>query len=184
MANHVLTSDVISRHVDPITGVLHTTRLMTKEGRVPKWAKAMFKIKEALILEISQLDPVNKTFKITTRNLSHAKIMLIEETQTITPFASSSFSATNFNNTTNTQNAVNNNPDVDIVSIPTSSLGAVATMGTAIHISARIISNTGWASIRSKIEAFGASKIKENTLKSSKGLMHVIEELKRKKLVV
>ncbi|KAI9350880.1 PRELI-like family-domain-containing protein [Obelidium mucronatum] len=146
-ASHVLTADVIDRYVDPETGVLHTTRLFTKEGRLPKWSKSMFSLSEAYILEISELDPVKKTFKTVTRNLSHAKLMLVEETQIVSP--------------------TDSKPS-----------------GTAIHITARIISNTGWFAVRSRIEQFGASKIRENTMRSSIGLMHVIEDLKRRKLIV
>ncbi|KAJ3292877.1 hypothetical protein HDU79_000975 [Rhizoclosmatium sp. JEL0117] len=167
-ASHVLTADVIDRHVDPETGILHTTRLFTKEGRLPKWSKSMFNFSEAFILEISELDPVNKTFKTVTRNLSHAKLMLVEETQIVSPY------------TPPTSPLLS-----EVVQIPghDETITKAQTGGTAIHITARIISNTGWSAIRSKIEAFGASKIRENTMRSSIGLMHVIEDLKRRKLI-
>ncbi|KAJ3210537.1 hypothetical protein HDU82_007941 [Entophlyctis luteolus] len=160
MASHVITSDVIDRYVDPATGILHSTRIMTKEGRLPKWSKAMFKIKEAVILETSQLDPVSQTFTIKTRNLSHAKIMLVEETQTITPCINSDLLADRKDISLNEASRTDN-----IVSIIGSSDMGSSTIGTAIKISARIISNTGFAGIRSKIESFGLSRIKENTLK-------------------
>jgi len=35
-ATHVISTDVISRHVDPITRRLHTTRLVLKQSRLPK----------------------------------------------------------------------------------------------------------------------------------------------------
>ncbi|KAJ3063817.1 hypothetical protein HDU98_000394 [Podochytrium sp. JEL0797] len=169
-ASHVLTADVIDRHWDPDTGILHTTRLFTKEGRLPKWSTKMFKIKEAYILEISELNPTTKTLKTVTRNLSHAKLMLVEETQTVTPAVAASTG------------------DSEVVSIPgTFDKGSFAGGGgggeTAIHITARIISNMGWPVIQKRIEAFGASKIRENTMRSSIGLMHVIEDMKRRKLI-
>lgn len=40
-ASHVLSSDVIERRVDPETGILHTTRLFLKKGKVPKWGSAV-----------------------------------------------------------------------------------------------------------------------------------------------
>ncbi|KAJ3245711.1 hypothetical protein HDU78_008768 [Chytriomyces hyalinus] len=170
LAHHVLTADVIDRHVDPHTGILHTTRLFTKEGRLPKWARSIFHVKEAYILEVSELDPRNQTFKTVTRNISHAKLVLIEETQIVSPYVPAH--------------------EEEVIAIPAVD-GSVASMmgvghgvATAIRISARVISNTGWQTIRNRLEAFGASQIKENTLRSSKGLMHVIEELKRRKMAV
>jgi hypothetical protein len=40
-AAHVLTADVIDRSVDPSTGILTTTRLMLKEGKLPKWGRSV-----------------------------------------------------------------------------------------------------------------------------------------------
>ena len=36
-SKHVLTADVLDRHIDTETGQLHTTRLLTKTNRKPKW---------------------------------------------------------------------------------------------------------------------------------------------------
>ncbi|ODN83517.1 hypothetical protein, variant [Cryptococcus amylolentus CBS 6039] len=37
-ARHVLSVDVLDRTVDPVTGRIHTTRLILKRGILPKWA--------------------------------------------------------------------------------------------------------------------------------------------------
>ncbi|WVQ71985.1 hypothetical protein IAR50_001528 [Cryptococcus sp. DSM 104548] len=37
-ARHVLSVDVLDRKVDPLTGRIHTTRLILKRGILPKWA--------------------------------------------------------------------------------------------------------------------------------------------------
>ncbi|KAI9333219.1 PRELI-like family-domain-containing protein [Zopfochytrium polystomum] len=81
-AAHVLSSDVIDRYVDE-NGVLHSTRLFTKEGKLPKWGKALIGLPVAYIVEFSTLDPKTRTFTTINRNLSHAKLMLVEERQVV-----------------------------------------------------------------------------------------------------
>jgi PRELI-like family len=78
---HVLSADVIDRHVE--NGILHTTRLLKKSSKVPKWGQYLLRFNEAYIIELSQVDLNTMTMTTTTRNLSHAKVMLIEEQNTI-----------------------------------------------------------------------------------------------------
>ncbi|KAI9199600.1 PRELI-like family-domain-containing protein [Polychytrium aggregatum] len=139
-ASHVLASDVIDRVVDPATGVIYTTRLFLKKGLLPKWGRSLFKVSDAFIIEHSTVDPRTQTMTTVTKNLSHTKLMLVEETQVIRPHPE-------------TANA------------------------TTISSSARIVSNTGWDSLKTRIEGFGVSKFKDNTLKSARGLRHVLEQL-------
>ncbi|KAI8826248.1 PRELI-like family-domain-containing protein [Fimicolochytrium jonesii] len=141
-ASHVLSSDVVERRVDPVTGVMSTTRLFLKKGAIPKWGRSLFNVRDAFILETSTVDPRTQTMTTVTRNLSHKKIMLVEETQTYTPRIDDPINC------------------------------------TQLRTNVRIISNTGWAPIKSRIEGFGLSKFKDNTIRSSKGLMHVLERLK------
>ncbi|RKP39611.1 PRELI-like family-domain-containing protein [Dimargaris cristalligena] len=82
-AAHVLSTDVIDRHVDP-NGVLHTTRLILKRGNVPRWARSFMKHNEAFILEQSHIDPATRTMVSVSKNISHKRAMVIEETQTYT----------------------------------------------------------------------------------------------------
>ncbi|WVQ93824.1 hypothetical protein IAU59_000902 [Kwoniella sp. CBS 9459] len=63
-ARHVLSVDVLSRHVDPSTGQIHTTRLILKRGILPKWATRWLPAAssggrglDAWILEESVIDP-------------------------------------------------------------------------------------------------------------------------------
>ncbi len=83
-------------------------------------------------MEQSILRPSEKIMITVTRNLSHTKIMLVEETQVIRP-----------------------HPD-DTLNM------------TQIQASARIISNTGWDSVKSRIEQFGISKGRANMQKVKK----------------
>ncbi|KAJ3414910.1 hypothetical protein HDV05_005859 [Chytridiales sp. JEL 0842] len=143
-ASHVLAADVIDRTVDPVTGVITTTRLFLKKGKTPSWGRSILPKSEAYILETSTLDPLTRTFTTTTKNLSHTKLMLVVETQTIQPHPE----------------------DVE--------------GRTEIKTSAEIVSNTGWVPIRQRIEGFGLKRLKDNTFKSSRGLLHVLERLKAK----
>eukprot|EP00842_Homolaphlyctis_polyrhiza_P006740 jgi/Hompol1/7067/HPOL_003948-RA len=151
-ASHVLSADVVEQTVDPATGILHTTRLYLKKGSVPKWGHGIMAASgihapEAFILEKSTVDPVNKVMVTVTRNLSHIKLMFVEETQTITQDP--------------------NNPQL-----------------THMQTDARIISNTALTPIRSRIEGFGLSRFKTNALNSTKGLLHVLEQLAQKRTMV
>nr|KIR88780.1 hypothetical protein I308_00860 [Cryptococcus tetragattii IND107] len=64
-ARHVLSVDVLSRRVDPITGQIHTTRLILKRGILPKWATRWLPSSatsggrglDAWVLEESVVDP-------------------------------------------------------------------------------------------------------------------------------
>jgi len=81
-SSHVLTSDVVDRYVDPQTGYLYTTRLFLKTGNIPKWGRKLINnSNEAYVIEQSVCKPNEGSMIVTTKNLSHAKLMLIEETQ-------------------------------------------------------------------------------------------------------
>ncbi|KAI8899493.1 PRELI-like family-domain-containing protein [Globomyces pollinis-pini] len=137
-AAHVLAVDVIDRHIDE-NGIIHTTRLFLKKGKMPAWGAKLLNISEAYILETSTVDPKRKEMTVKTKNLSHKKILLVEECQTIRP-------------------TLNNNTD--------------------ISTEVRIISNTSFFSLRSRIEGWGLNRFKQGALNSSKGLAHVLEQLK------
>ncbi|KAJ3277452.1 hypothetical protein HK104_003287, partial [Borealophlyctis nickersoniae] len=127
-ASHVLSSDVIERSVDPATGVMSTTRLFLKKGNLPQWGLALLHVPEAYIIEQSTVDPNTRTMTIVTRNLSHKKLMLVEERQVLRP-----------------------HPDTP--------------NWTEVRTEARIVSNTGWTPIRSRVEGFGLTKFKDNTIR-------------------
>ena len=81
-ASHVLSDDVIERRIDNL-GRLITTRLFTKQGKLPKWGLNFFNISQAYILETSTVDPTRGEMVVTTRNLSHSKLLLVQETSVI-----------------------------------------------------------------------------------------------------
>lgn len=78
-ASHILSCDVISREVTP-QGSLLTTRLILKTGSLPRWApKGMISRGESWVLEESEVDPLGKVMRCTTKNLDHVKVMRVEE---------------------------------------------------------------------------------------------------------
>ncbi|KAK3827607.1 MAG: PRELI-like family-domain-containing protein [Benniella sp.] len=83
-ASHVVGCDVIDRQVDPHTGVLRTTRLIHKQGVLPRWGRHLIKSADAYIIEESVVDPRTQTMVTRTKNLNHVRVMQVEETQTFT----------------------------------------------------------------------------------------------------
>lgn len=91
-ASHVLSTDTISRHVDPATGRLHTTRIHLKKSRMPG---AVYKLlptsitggtgdKETYVLETSIVDVKQGWMRTESRNLNFASILSVVEQQTYT----------------------------------------------------------------------------------------------------
>lgn len=83
-SSHVLSSDILSRHLDPQTGRLHTRRLIHKTGTMPTWLVNMLKSQEAFVLEESVVDPQKCFMQTRTRNLTHQRFLVAEEVQTYT----------------------------------------------------------------------------------------------------
>ncbi|KAI9311116.1 PRELI-like family-domain-containing protein [Dichotomocladium elegans] len=84
-ASHVLAVDVLDRYVDE-NGVLRTTRLVLKKGKLPKWFPEHFmKSSEAFVIEESEVDPKSMTMVTRTKNLNHVRIMQVVETQIFKP---------------------------------------------------------------------------------------------------
>ncbi|XP_050595261.1 PRELI domain-containing protein 1, mitochondrial isoform X1 [Bombus affinis] len=76
-STHVLTEDTVSRKVED--GMLHTTRLLTKTNRVPKWGERFISKSVVKIVEETIVDPKTKTLTTYTRNLGYTKVMVVVE---------------------------------------------------------------------------------------------------------
>ena len=83
-SSHVLSTDILSRNLDPQTGKLHTIRLIHKNGTLPAWVLTMLKSQEAYVLEESVVDPEGCFMQTKTRNLTHQRFLIAEEVQTYT----------------------------------------------------------------------------------------------------
>lgn len=78
-ASHVLSIDTLSRETDS-NGHLHTTRLIKKSGKLPRWSKTFLgKITDSWIIERSVVDPSRAVMKTYTKNLDHTRIIQVEE---------------------------------------------------------------------------------------------------------
>ncbi|XP_066505724.1 PRELI domain containing 1a [Hoplias malabaricus] len=80
-SNHVLTEDIIFREVTP-DNCLVSRRLLTKTSRAPRWAEKFLPshmARKAYIIEDSVVNPKDKTMVTFTWNISHARVMSVEE---------------------------------------------------------------------------------------------------------
>lgn len=80
-SNHVLTEDIIFREVTP-DNCLISRRLLTKTSRAPRWAEKFLPAhmaQKAYIIEDSVVDPQGRTMTTLTWNISHARVMSVEE---------------------------------------------------------------------------------------------------------
>ncbi|KAF9429679.1 hypothetical protein BGZ94_009893 [Podila epigama] len=82
---HVIAVDVLDRHVDPETGILHTERLLTCNQNAPALVlKFLGGSTLSYVRETSELDPKTKKLTMRTQNLSMCNVLTINETVTYT----------------------------------------------------------------------------------------------------
>uniref|UniRef100_A0A8B9H3W3 PRELI domain containing 1a n=1 Tax=Astyanax mexicanus TaxID=7994 RepID=A0A8B9H3W3_ASTMX len=77
-SNHVLTEDIVFRELTPDNRLL-SRRLLTKTGPVPRWAESFLPSCTAYVIEDSVVDSNNRTMVTLTWNISHARVMSVEE---------------------------------------------------------------------------------------------------------
>ncbi|KAI5452549.1 hypothetical protein NCC49_000711 [Naganishia albida] len=155
-ASHVLSCDVISRTVSPLTGRISTQRLILKKGIVPRWARTWLENfgmmggggLEAWVLEESEVwvDPRTGELRLKsmTRNISHKKLMHVAEGTELESAAPNS--------------------------------------GTYQHTTALISSNFGSDSrlssfARRRIENWGAARFESNAERARQGLSLIMTKL-------
>ncbi|CCK68697.1 Ups1p KNAG_0B02550 [Huiozyma naganishii CBS 8797] len=84
-ATHILSTDVIDRHLDRRGDVLFTTRLIRKQGRLPGWVQWIVggvKISDSWMIEYSRVDRRRKVLTTYARNLDHTRVLKVEERTT------------------------------------------------------------------------------------------------------
>ncbi|KAJ2158720.1 hypothetical protein GGF46_003561 [Coemansia sp. RSA 552] len=82
-ATHVLSADTLEQRIDSDTGVLHITRLLRKTNSVPRWARGIMRGNDAYILEDMVVDPAHGRLESRTRNITHTRLLKVEESQTL-----------------------------------------------------------------------------------------------------
>lgn len=75
--------DVIDRRVS--NGILKSKRIILSEWSLPGWAKRIVSCATCHATESSEVDPKNKTLKMTTKNLTLCNKLSFEEKLTYTP---------------------------------------------------------------------------------------------------
>lgn len=168
-ARHVLSVDVLSRRVDPVTGQIHTTRLILKRGILPKWATRWLPSSatsggrglDAWVLEESVVDPPGwgegrdlqgedeeygkqPRLRVQQGNLNHRKLMHVIE-------------------------------GGELRTGPNST--------TLHHTTAEVRSHFGgaWSNlIRQRIESYGVGKFEGNSETSRKGMSLILSLLRNR----
>jgi hypothetical protein len=84
--------DVLSRTIDPKTGILRTERLIACKQPLPNWMHRIFSLNSKednfqFAREISEVDPINKTYKAVSTNLTFSSWVTLKETITYRPSA-------------------------------------------------------------------------------------------------
>ncbi|XP_006631994.1 PRELI domain containing 1a [Lepisosteus oculatus] len=80
-SKHVLTEDILFREVTSDNRLV-SRRLLTKTSRVPRWAERYLPANVArcaYVIEDSVVDPQSRTLTTFTWNISHARLMTVEE---------------------------------------------------------------------------------------------------------
>ncbi|EPS37163.1 hypothetical protein H072_9236 [Dactylellina haptotyla CBS 200.50] len=85
-ASHVASVDTLSRSIDPVTGILRTERLIACKQSVPRWLTAVVGGADiSYVREISYVDPVGKTVRMESQNLTFNNLLSVYETVTYRP---------------------------------------------------------------------------------------------------
>ncbi|PVV04391.1 hypothetical protein BB560_001119 [Smittium megazygosporum] len=86
---HVKHVEILSRELDPTTGILKTERLIIVSQNVPRIITKMVGAQEqAYVLEYSEVDPSSKTLTLRSTNLTMKNFLAVTEHITYTPLES------------------------------------------------------------------------------------------------
>ncbi|KAN0023792.1 hypothetical protein ACTFIV_008179 [Dictyostelium citrinum] len=81
----ILSIDILSKEIDPTTGVLKCTKLIICKGNTPSWLKSILGSGECLFYEETTVDPKNKIMTLKTKNLNFTNILGVDEVCTYEP---------------------------------------------------------------------------------------------------
>ncbi|GAP83172.2 putative msf1 domain-containing protein [Rosellinia necatrix] len=205
MDNHVLSTDTISSHVDPVTGRLYTTRLHLKKSRMPSAVVKLLPTsvtggggdKSSFVLETSVVDMKEGWMKTESRNLNFTGVLSVVEEQRystsppdVSTFAGASTSAAalapprpisphTFVTTTFSYRSSLGNKKHDrapVESADTLDEGAPRRLGSWI-------SGWGAARIQRSIESIASNKTDDQIIKSRDGMGMVLERLRNNSVV-
>jgi hypothetical protein len=186
-STHVLSSDTISRHIDPATGHLHTTRIHRKSSRLPP---AVLKLlpksvlsnvsggrSESYILETSTIDVKGGWMRTESKNLDWTGVLSVVEKQEY-------------------RRKMEGDEVRDEIGVKDGTTGVVTTVMFRSRIGERLRARAGrkeeveeekkgwlasWSTsgIQRTIEAMASRKTENQLGKSKEGMMIVLERLRR-----
>ena len=156
--------DVLSRRIDPVTGRLHTTRLILKRGILPKWANQWLPVAgasggrglDAWVLEESVVDPPDWTDQPDDDQAQGGPSRLAQVVDARTRHAEPRLRVV--------QGNLNHRKFMHV--IEGGEIGAGPAGSTLHYTTAEIRSNFGgrWSSLlRQRIESYGVGKFEVNT---------------------
>ncbi|WEW55587.1 Phospholipid metabolism protein [Emydomyces testavorans] len=80
-STHVVAVDVLSRSLDPKSGILRTERLITCNQSAPQWVLRLFGgSSTSHVHEISYVDPIAKKVTMCSTNLTWSNVLNVRET--------------------------------------------------------------------------------------------------------
>lgn len=156
MTPHVTNVDYLSRRIDPVTGNLHTERLLSCKQNIPDFFMKIFGGQNSsIVYEKSVVDLEGRKLVLKACNLTLSQILTIEETCTYEAFKTQDLKSDNGN--VNVQNK-----DQD---------------WTKFTQEASIRSFSAWNYLRDSLEDFSISRFQINANKGRLALEHVLQDL-------
>ncbi|EWC48776.1 hypothetical protein DRE_00081 [Drechslerella stenobrocha 248] len=178
-STHVLSTDVISRHIDD-TGCLHTTRIHHKRGKLPATLTRFIpSISDSYILETSKVNPHTMTMETETRNLDHTSILSVVEQQTYIP--SDEGSSTRVKTTVRFDSRFGNRRTQSIAAEVAAAAATNQGEEQPTQERRRLFSfGFGWGKegVQRTIEQLGARRAVEHLGSSTKGMQLVLNRLR------
>jgi hypothetical protein len=205
-SSHVLSTDTISSHVDPVTGRLHTTRIHLKKSRLPSAVVKLLPTsvtggggdKSSYVLETSVVDMEEGWMKTESRNLNFTGVLSVVEEQhySTSPLDSSPVSGTASANTTATTLARPLSPHTFVMT----TFSYRSSLGNKKHDRATVdsvespddagprrlgswISGWGATRIQRSIESIASNKTDDQINKARDGMGMVLERLRNNSVV-
>ncbi|KAI1778555.1 MSF1-domain-containing protein [Hypoxylon cercidicola] len=203
-SNHVLSTDTIDSHVDPITGRLYTTRLHMKKTRLPS---AVVKLlpssvtggggdKSSYVLETSVVDIKEGWMKTESQNLNYTGVLSVIEQQhySVTPPDQHGIGTTSGSLGSAISRPLSSDTFVTTTFCYQSRLGSKKQEKVAPE-SAEVgeepgkrrfgdwISGWGAKRIQSSIESIASNKTDDQIIKSRDGMRIVLERLRNNGVV-
>ncbi|KAI5805856.1 PRELI-like family-domain-containing protein [Geopyxis carbonaria] len=165
-STHVVSTDTLSSHLDPQTGLLHITRIHLKRGKLPaSVARFIPKIKESYILEKSIVDQRNKKLSTETRNLDWDGVLSVVENQVYTG------------------DCTGERTDVTTVVKFESKLGRKKEQSDDVTERRGWLGGWGTGSVQRSIELVGRSRMRDGLVRSRAGMKIVLEQLRERGFV-